>query len=129
MFCLLLFFLMVRRPPTSTRTDKLFPYTTLFRSEARAGADTMVGPDPDLDHLAADLGCDLDQVGLRQSLRRVRREPVSGDAVDEQSSADRDHDQRDTAYGIAGRRRPVRRAHRCWGSGYRLLFGHDLFLG
>src|SRR3546814_13130126 len=26
------FFLMVRRPPRSTRTDTLFPYTTLFRS-------------------------------------------------------------------------------------------------
>src|SRR3546814_7123143 len=26
------FFLMLRRPPRSTRTDTLFPYTTLFRS-------------------------------------------------------------------------------------------------
>src|SRR3546814_889308 len=29
------FFLMIRRPPRSTRTDTLFPYTTLFRSQAR----------------------------------------------------------------------------------------------
>src|SRR3546814_18250399 len=29
-----LFFLMIRRPPRSTRTDTLFPYTTLFRSGA-----------------------------------------------------------------------------------------------
>src|SRR3546814_4856321 len=29
---------MVRRPPRSTRTDTLFPYTTLFRSIPRAGA-------------------------------------------------------------------------------------------
>src|SRR3546814_16770685 len=28
---LLFFFLMIRRPPRSTRTDTLFPYTTLFR--------------------------------------------------------------------------------------------------
>src|SRR3546814_17745875 len=28
-----LFFLMIRRPPRSTRTDTLFPYTTLFRSD------------------------------------------------------------------------------------------------
>src|SRR3546814_12030324 len=28
----MLFFLMIRRPPRSTRTDTLFPYTTLFRS-------------------------------------------------------------------------------------------------
>src|SRR3546814_10274089 len=37
MFCcfcvdLCFFFLMIRRPPRSTRTDTLFPYTTLFRS-------------------------------------------------------------------------------------------------
>src|SRR3546814_12673765 len=38
MFCLLFFFLMIRRPPRSTRTDTLFPYTTLFRSlRAQAG--------------------------------------------------------------------------------------------
>src|SRR3546814_14421782 len=30
LFC----FLMIRRPPRSTRTDTLFPYTTLFRSRA-----------------------------------------------------------------------------------------------
>src|SRR3546814_966746 len=30
--CVRVFFLMIRRPPRSTRTDTLFPYTTLFRS-------------------------------------------------------------------------------------------------
>src|SRR3546814_19975932 len=29
----LVFFLMIRLPPRSTRTDTLFPYTTLFRSK------------------------------------------------------------------------------------------------
>src|SRR3546814_18633236 len=55
------FLLMLRRPPRSTRTDTLFPYTTLFRSEQdeqeqedgvqhagnrrhRAGADIGRGP-------------------------------------------------------------------------------------
>src|SRR3546814_15895133 len=36
MYLLLLYFfifLMIRRPPRSTRTDTLFPYTTLFRSD------------------------------------------------------------------------------------------------
>src|SRR3546814_17463121 len=33
------FFLMIRRPPRSTRTDTLFPYTTLFRSNG-----SMAGP-------------------------------------------------------------------------------------
>src|SRR3546814_15628883 len=32
LFFLFVFFLMIRRPPRSTRTDTLFPYTTLFRS-------------------------------------------------------------------------------------------------
>src|SRR3546814_1554123 len=32
MCCFFVFFLMIRRPPISTRTDTLFPYTTLFRS-------------------------------------------------------------------------------------------------
>src|SRR3546814_13421150 len=31
----IIFFLMIRRPPRSTRTDTLFPYTTLFRSPRR----------------------------------------------------------------------------------------------
>src|SRR3546814_17225572 len=31
-FYVFFFFLMIRRPPRSTRTDTLFPYTTLFRS-------------------------------------------------------------------------------------------------
>src|SRR3546814_1546911 len=34
-YCILFFFLMIRRPPRSTRTDTLFPYTTLFRSLQR----------------------------------------------------------------------------------------------
>src|SRR3546814_17542572 len=33
--CYVLFFLSIRRPPSSTRTDLLFPYTTLFRSRRR----------------------------------------------------------------------------------------------
>src|SRR3546814_4808503 len=34
---------MIRRPPRSTRTDTLFPYTTLFRSqhEAELGGDAL----------------------------------------------------------------------------------------
>src|SRR3546814_8015528 len=33
--CFYFVFLMIRRPPRSTRTDTLFPYTTLFRSPRR----------------------------------------------------------------------------------------------
>src|SRR3546814_18271725 len=37
------FFLMIRQPPRSTRTDTLFPYTTLFRSGL---VDKALGPAP-----------------------------------------------------------------------------------
>src|SRR3546814_8764551 len=52
-------FLMIRRPPGSTRTDTLFPYTTLFRSRAAGRqehrlpapgfGDRALGPQPDRD--------------------------------------------------------------------------------
>src|SRR3546814_20895701 len=40
-----LFFLMKRRPPRATRTDTLFPYTTLFRSGGIEYRCVMVGSD------------------------------------------------------------------------------------
>src|SRR3546814_1574989 len=43
LFC---FFLMIRRPPRSTRTDTLFPYTTLFRSAAHGDSDPPRGLSP-----------------------------------------------------------------------------------
>src|SRR3546814_20249164 len=36
---------MIRRPPRSTRTDTLFPYTTLFRSAAYLSIGTGIGRD------------------------------------------------------------------------------------
>src|SRR3546814_7783010 len=39
---LCIFFLMIRRPPRSTRTDTLFPYTTLFRSRQWASLGAQV---------------------------------------------------------------------------------------
>src|SRR3546814_5337003 len=45
---------MIRRPPRSTRTDTLFPYTTLFRSkpeEAGFGSDIVLEDDRFLDLL------------------------------------------------------------------------------
>src|SRR3546814_6507961 len=35
-------FLMIRRPPRSTRTDTLFPYTTLFRSSFNIRGEPIV---------------------------------------------------------------------------------------
>src|SRR3546814_8377861 len=46
---------MIRRPPRSTRTDTLFPYTTLFRSHAAAFATALLGlaDEAELTRLAA----------------------------------------------------------------------------
>src|SRR3546814_14670116 len=38
---------MIRRPPRSTRTDTLFPYTTLFRSKAEAAMARTVAAEQD----------------------------------------------------------------------------------
>src|SRR3546814_14897283 len=57
----LLFFLMIRRPPRSTRTDTLFPYTTLFRS----AIEQNIGVSIPLPQLAQSLG-----ISSRQLQRR-----------------------------------------------------------
>src|SRR3546814_18583027 len=81
------FFLMIRRPPRSTRTDTLFPYTTLFRSHDRLGERGIVGlvmavpaiaeqvNDHVLLELLAELGGDLrrseEHTSELQSLMRI----------------------------------------------------------
>src|SRR3546814_19614413 len=64
---------MLRRPPRSTRTDTLFPYTTLFRSHA---AILLVGQDRRaLQRRAQDLPVDADlTVGADRDHRLVVRE-------------------------------------------------------
>src|SRR3546814_11996861 len=58
------FFLMIRRPPRSTRTDTLFPYTTLFRSAHER-------PRASLDPTSSDLaGCRLGAWTLDTELGR-----------------------------------------------------------
>src|SRR3546814_17067833 len=70
--CLFFLFLMIRRPPRSTLTDTLFPYTTLFRSKLFAAPDSR---DPDAHPRAA--GRDRRPVGRRRLARRrvQRRRP------------------------------------------------------
>src|SRR6056297_4185783 len=65
---------MIRRPPRSTRTDTLFPYTTLFRS--LAAADAIVPRDPALPALVRQLQLAADErseehTSELQSLRRI----------------------------------------------------------
>src|SRR3546814_2582534 len=43
---------MIRRPPRSTRTDTLFPYTTLFRSQFR-GMKRLIDQGDDIETIAA----------------------------------------------------------------------------
>src|SRR3546814_7331399 len=70
---------MIRRPPRSTRTDTLFPYTTLFRSGQKSGDLTDIRVDLRLNaHQIVPGGADLErpkrQIGgdlaLRQPLHR-----------------------------------------------------------
>src|SRR3546814_17799938 len=61
------FLLMIRRPPRSTRTDTLFPYTTLFRSLAEVAAvgverNDLVGPGA-----GAEPACRLDALVARMA--------------------------------------------------------------
>src|SRR3546814_5174549 len=46
---------MIRRPPRSTRTDALFPYTTLFRSDESEGEEDGDGRDRRGGHRTGDL--------------------------------------------------------------------------
>src|SRR3546814_18330556 len=69
----LFFFLMIRRPPRSTRTDTLFPYTTLFRS---AQSRRRHPPRRDLDARRSDIqagGALVRQAGVGDGRRPARR--------------------------------------------------------
>src|SRR3546814_17573490 len=63
---------MIRRPPRSTRTDTLFPYTTLFR--AQRGNLAIGQSDPRADH---HLGIDI---ARDSTARPVRLRPFRDDA-------------------------------------------------
>src|SRR3546814_982436 len=70
------FFLMIRRPPISTRTDTLFPYTTLFRSVA-VGADDEIG-DRQANAPRHVAGIDVAEIAGRNEIGRAKvRTPVT----------------------------------------------------
>src|SRR3546814_14931698 len=71
------FFLMIRRPPRSTRTDTLFPYTTLFRSMVPAGT-----PKPIIDKIHAETVRILADPAIKKRLLAMGAEPV-GNTPDE----------------------------------------------
>src|SRR3546814_10990604 len=77
--CLLIFFLMIRRPPRSTRTDTLFPYTTLFRSpagrpDAFRGVPAHIGGKG----ARADMGAQVPQPGQAADAAAHLGKPVVG---------------------------------------------------
>src|SRR3546814_9702750 len=80
---------MIRRPPRSTRTDTLFPYTTLFRSILRApveGQHNGVARDH-LEIFAADASR-ADR--KRRAQDRLEDDlPIAGDGHEEQTDRDR----------------------------------------
>src|SRR3546814_12823184 len=63
---------MIRRPTRSTRTDTLFPYTTLFRSTGVASVDAGVADDGDGRLLAAHEAAQARAVGAGLCGGRVR---------------------------------------------------------
>src|SRR3546814_9272125 len=70
-------FLMIRRPPRSTRAYTRFPYTTLFRSEAYRHVVARAGHNPDLrfETVADKTGIvvtPLDKLDESESLRALR---------------------------------------------------------
>src|SRR3546814_2178636 len=88
------FFLMIRRPPRSTRTDTLFPYTTLFRSPGQQIAGPHLRAQTKTDHAREEIDgrtilvaglLDLPLEQLTQALRIDARvddsEQLAGAAV------------------------------------------------
>src|SRR3546814_11674399 len=70
-----IFFLMLRRPPRSTRTDTLFPYTTLFRSVVVLVAVQLVGSGIAEDRVVP-LVAEAEVVALAEEDRVVARPAV-----------------------------------------------------
>src|SRR3546814_5975025 len=68
------FFLMIRRPPRSTRTDTLFPYTTLFRSSAISGLTDIEQPGAFVPQRFGCVGVDGERTHTRPAEFAVRSE-------------------------------------------------------
>src|SRR3546814_16459709 len=87
------FFLMTRRPPRSTRTDTLFPYTTLFRSIRQSHFDDLVikrAVDPRVESVAdhaADVEARVGAVGVAaegERMVRTRHDKIVGVEAEDQ---------------------------------------------
>src|SRR6056297_2624968 len=76
-----LFFLMIRQPPRSTRTDTLFPYTTLFRSVRRPQNFASIRPGGGQDSLEFGTGDDIGIFAVAEGVvyRRIIRTTSRGE--------------------------------------------------
>src|SRR3546814_5599367 len=92
---------MIRRPPGSTRTDTLFPYTTLFRSahanSVALGADSVTVRGAQAGYLAPGLGAVLQSsagevsigaVGAERQLTNVAAGSAATDARSEEHTSE-----------------------------------------
>src|SRR3546814_18005894 len=83
MFDLCFVFLMIRRPPRSTRTDTLFPYTTLFRSQRQRPAHAVERETlPELGHEQHP-----QRAWMAEHLRIIRRGWRAGRCIDRRGLA------------------------------------------
>src|SRR3546814_1495269 len=69
---------MIRRPPRSTRTDTLFPYTTLFRSVGHRGIDG----DADAAHQSDDAEAENKGDVTAGIAQKTRQDPAKGRTAD-----------------------------------------------
>src|SRR3546814_14371378 len=85
---------MIRRPPRSTRTDTLFPYTTLFRSDRRGRGVAVLAPLHPQQHRHHHPGEDQERTGLVHQAGRLEPSDRSSDAGWEEGAAGRSEERR-----------------------------------
>src|SRR3546814_19076710 len=105
---------MIRRPTRSTRTDTLFPYTTLFRSAGRGTLRAVPGP--------AGTGQRLPRAGRRRRTARALRARPRGPAGPRPAAAG---DRREPARRIGARTAGLRRGRAGRGAPADVAAGHQ----
>src|SRR3546814_10619363 len=74
---------MIRRPPRSTRTDTLFPYTTLVRAYRKAGADIIFVESPESEEELERIGRTIDAPLLANMVQAGRTPVVPAETLKE----------------------------------------------
>src|SRR3546814_3310634 len=136
-FSMLFFFLMIRRPPRSTRTDTLFPYTTLVRSRpCRPAGRSLLGAQRSRRTRgdAGGAGQDsrhIDRLDKEKAGRALLRCPASGPVPPGRSVAPGSGNAEGPRLRIVdeeARRVGIRRSRREVGEGRHVVRGQDIAL-